>query len=470
MTAPQVNEGDDLIGVVSELVRQGRLSALSRDSYTDRFGHFTRWCDAHDLTALPCDEQTVLRYLHAHHPAWSHGHAKNTRAAINFVHEDQGHPKPASARTAHYLAVLRSNDKPAQEKVTALRTQEAQAIAGAGRDAPTAEVLLARRVLAVLTALPPSAAPGRPVRGHFGLLRSAVRHVLALTADAFDVSDFDIRVTMPGAVPLLIDASHQPQAHAALMASCSDGQPSVAGAGDDLGVSAERVVTLLRAAWPRAGLPADPTLDAIGLLTVDEQRRLLCHLDDRHADRVRNHAYMATGLFTAMRHVNLSTLDVREVRVLDHGVGVEILVLRSKNDPDGKGLTKVLTHVGESTATCSHPICPACAVIAQLEEVQACQGRSTGPLFATRYGGRWRAMTRQNGRLVLAGAWSAAGLPDGARVATRSLRAGAATSASEAGWELWEIAMDLTDHRDLATCLVYVRQHDPFSHQYQLDL
>jgi hypothetical protein len=77
-------------------------------------------------------------------------------------------------------------------------------------------------------------------------------------------------------------------------------------------------------------------------------------------------------------------------------------------------------------------------------------------------------MTRQNGRLVVKGLWDRAGLPEKARVATRSLRAGGITGASEAGWELWRIADELSFHQDLNVCEVYVRRLDPFSNEFFL--
>ena len=91
-------------------------------------------------------------------------------------------------------------------------------------------------------------------------------------------------------------------------------------------------------------------------------------------------------------------------------------------------------------------------------------------MFATRYGGQWRVMTRQNGRLVVKGLWERAGLPRDARVATRALRSGGITTASEGGWEVWQIAEELSFHQDVNTCEVYVRRLDPFSHEFFLPL
>jgi hypothetical protein len=53
-------------------------------------------------------------------------------------------------------------------------------------------------------------------------------------------------------------------------------------------------------------------------------------------------------------------------------------------------------------------------------------------------------------------------------VATRALRAGGITGASEAGWELWRIADELSFHQDLNVCEVYVRRLDPFSNEFFL--
>lgn len=197
----------------------------------------------------------------------------------------------------------------------------------------------------------------------------------------------------------------------------------------------------------------------------EDQHLLLAHIDKDHQQRVRNLAYALTGLFTASRHDELSRFMIENIEGTPQGFTV--WVDHTKNYPQGHRFD--VRHAGEDPLTCAHPVCPACALRRQLDYARLIHGRSEGPVFATRYYGQWRVMTRQNGRLIVKDLWDRAGLPRGKRVATRSLRAGGITSASETpGWERWRIADELSFHQDLNVLEVYVRKYDPFSDEFFL--
>jgi hypothetical protein len=212
----------------------------------------------------------------------------------------------------------------------------------------------------------------------------------------------------------------------------------------------------------RAGL-GHVSAAEIGRLAAPDLDWLLANLDPHLHLRRRNYAYLLCGLGAALRHASLAALLLQDVTRVPEGY--EILLRRSKNDPDGAGRTLVFLHDPEE---CQDGLCPACALRDHLEVLTRSYGRSDGPLFGSLRQGVWRPLGLQGAQQVLQQMWQTANLPEDARVGTRSLRAGAATSASEAGWQLSEIAAHLTDHRTLAVAQLYVRRYDPWSHQFHL--
>jgi hypothetical protein len=125
--------------------------------------------------------------------------------------------------------------------------------------------------------------------------------------------------------------------------------------------------------------------------------------------------------------------------VIPTQAGYVVSYLGTKNGDDHQ---RQLAHIG-AVAECP-PECPACALDDLLEWETTCMKRSSGPEVSTHYGGAIRHMTRQNGRLVVrAISGMIAKSPWGS---TRSLRAGAATSAWEQGWPLELIASRITGH------------------------
>jgi hypothetical protein len=73
-------------------------------------------------------------------------------------------------------------------------------------------------------------------------------------------------------------------------------------------------------------------------------------------------------------------------------------------------------------------------------------------------------MTTQLVRLIVKRLWTRAGGDPNARIASRSIRVGGATTGREAGLSVAEIAEGITKHRCLDACSVYIRTGDDQFH------
>lgn len=160
----------------------------------------------------------------------------------------------------------------------------------------------------------------------------------------------------------------------------------------------------------------------------------------------RDRALLLIGFGAAMRRSELVALDLDDVTVTDNGL--KVLIRFSKTDQVGAGEEIGIHRSGDPK------LCPVKALDAWL----SLRGHRPGPLFqqVTRSGNVRPARLSDRGvaRAVKAAA-IAIGL-DPARYSGHSLRAGLATSASNAGAELLHI-MNQTRHRSVETVRRYVR-------------
>lgn len=188
----------------------------------------------------------------------------------------------------------------------------------------------------------------------------------------------------------------------------------------------------------------------VAALTDAQWAWLWRSIDHTMPRRIRDRAYILVGLTHARRHAELKRLDLEHITATSEGFRVEY------DDRKGRShITKHLNHLDPGDRPCGEE-CAACAMQDLLDWEHECMGRTTGPAFATRYGGQVRRMSRQNARHRIRAATALLGEhPWGS---TRSLRAGAATSAWEAGWTLKKIAREVTCHNDVSQADVYVRK------------
>lgn len=160
----------------------------------------------------------------------------------------------------------------------------------------------------------------------------------------------------------------------------------------------------------------------------------------------RDRALLIIGFGAAMRRTELVALDLDDVSVTD--TGLKVLIRFSKTDQVGAGEEVGIHRSGDSK------LCPVRALDAWLEF----RGRAPGALFRqmTRTGNVRPERLSDRGvvRAVKAAAVAIGLEPE--RYAGHSLRAGLATSASNAGADLLHI-MNQTRHRSVETVRRYVR-------------
>lgn len=444
--------------VRDEFEGAGGLAPGTQENYRGWTVRFAAWCAANGLVAFPVEDETAQLFLHAHHPQWRYSYAKAFPAALRAEHRLRQLPVPVLDGLREYLRRLSGDEATSleQEKVAALRVQEADIIRAALSDTLPTDPRVARvRAVLVVTALVglplldvPARSLGRPDR----------LWAERLPTSALVSTDAEVRLKPPGGVEIIVDAQRQPVEFAVLRAALTqptDPEFPLAGPRRE-----SRRLGLLAAA--RCGL-AQQVEKPLAALPPTDLHFLLANVDEDYQKRIRDWAYLLAGVFTACRHDELSKFVIHQLDESDQGYVTWVDTLKNYRN----GHKFEVRHV-EDPSVCAQPLCPACALRTHLDVVKRAHGRTQGPVFATRYGGQWRVMTRQNGRLVVKGLWERAGLPKEERVATRAMRAGGITGASETGWELWRIADELSFHNDLNECEVYVRRLDPFSNEFFL--
>lgn len=181
---------------------------------------------------------------------------------------------------------------------------------------------------------------------------------------------------------------------------------------------------------------------------IDDLRRILRPLGDSTID-VRDRALLLLGFAGAFRRSELCSLDVDDVRFVDHGLEIEL----RKSKTDQLGVSRLLgIPFGAHLETC-----PVRSLARWIERA----GISDGPLFRAVDKGGNVAPTRLVGESVAQIVKKHAariGL-DPASYAGHSLRSGFVTSCALNGVGLAEIARQ-TGHRSLAMVMRYCRPAD----------
>ena len=394
---------------------------------------FSRWCAAHGRSAV-WSEASLLAYLEAQGRDWRWSYA--TRVVDSLRHEAKaaGHPNPVGPTVRDRLAGWGRRE--GEELIDAVRVRDlGPMVAALARPAEhvaaSASVVAAHLVCAA--ALDQAVPVGQPADP-------------ALPPDvALRFRDGDVRLHDGAGRSTVID----PTSSAFRFAVLAEARPYLE-ATDGLPARARGVS--VRSAVRRAGY-GTPKLFWPAHFGDADLAWLCANLVPDLARRRRDSAYLVTGVLLALRHRDLSYhLDLENVVTAPEGYRLRLT--SSKNDPGGAREPHLLPHTHSAEVT-GVP-CGACVFAAHLECVAA-SGRTSGPVFATRYAGRWRAMTRQSGRHIVRSAWAKAALPDGLRLGTRSMRVGGATSAWESGLSYVAIAADLTRHECASQARLYVR-------------
>lgn len=426
------------------LAQRAPRPAMS-ESYRQRWNYAVRWAEAHDM-AMPLSSLQVRLFLHAHYPDWSHAHVKSCVSAIAAGHLEHGWADPRTDRTvADYVSRLRRELGSRRAPLIApLLVDDARRIQ-AKKASPVITPLVHRlRALLVL-----AAATGRPLQ--------STRRPIVVGADALQLDHFRVDgevISGPG--DLVLSGRLGPVAAACLDAALRELADGVLF--DDLTSKNERGKLLQQLRWVhgRAGHNYTGSVDREAL------DWLLLHCDPDVIQRRRDLCYLLVGLATASRHATLADILIERIEDLDEG-GYLIPVARDKTLRSGRELR--VQH--QDDADCDAGFCAACALDRYLEVLLRSKGRTSGWLFGTQYRRSWNQMTRTNGANIIRSLVADEGLSG--QFATRSLRAGAVTTAARLGWDIRAI-MEITDHQDPDTCRIYVRQLDPFSQHLHLDL
>jgi integrase len=172
---------------------------------------------------------------------------------------------------------------------------------------------------------------------------------------------------------------------------------------------------------------------------------IICSSMGRTLHDIRDRALFLVGFASGMRRSELCSLQVEQVRLTD--AGAELLLVRSKNDRDGKGRMIQLTRTGGS-------LCPVQALQDWLEY----GAPESGPLF--RPIDRWgrvldRALSGEAVGELLRRRLSAVGL-DGNGFTGHSFRAGFVSAAVQQGEALWRIRSQ-TGHASDQSAYRYIR-------------
>lgn len=371
----------------------------------------------------PLSEQLVLAYL-LDHPHWQWTTSKTAAWALERYHRTDGIALVGPLVRAH-LSDLRRTARSPLPQTAPLRGADATSISSRLHDLDTAPqrqqgAVLAMRygLAAVRLAADPNSSLGEAFAGLSTMrLESGLGSTVLVTADGSPVAHMD-----PHRATLWTQ-------HEQLFADMDRVRRRAAGAATRSGVNLGQ---------------------RLGDVTDAQWEWLWRMLDASTPRRLRDHAYLLLGFEHARRHAELSRLDITDV--VETSTGYAVLYRKTKN---GHSFQGDVAHERDGGRCVEH--CPSCAVRDLLDWERSCMHRSSGPLLATRYGGTVRRMTRQNGRLrVQALTGLVAEEPWGS---TRSLRAGAATTAWEAGWSVEMIAKHVTGHRDVNQADLYIRRH-----------
>lgn len=455
--------------VLDVAVAELSAASLCRDSRANRqwlFAAYQRWCLQHGCCALPSAERDIVGYLHDVGRHWSAVHRRATALAIGWSNTQAGHPDPRGPELAAYLRAASARyGMRRQPPVHALSAEDiARMVFAAGRCSEQETLDRARNAVIRSAATSGALDWTRP--------RRPWQRLLSVPASSFSCHQTSVHVTL-GTITVHIDEEADPLGYEALVellhGASASGTVDAAGPAPGMSNSplafadaadAARFVALWRRVRRNWEQP-DVVPTAAELRTWSDERwwwhqRLLPRCADR---QLRDVAWLLVGWSLGARFADLHDAVVvtrthdgqRHLRTVQHKTS------RDGSDP----LDMFVMHLSE----CG-PLCPACALDDHLE-LQERRAAAGAPMFATSYGGPQR-MTGANARLQLRAMWLASGGAEGVQVTTRSLRSGAAVTASERGAQIGEV-QQLLRQADTRATRHYLRRRRPDLVEVHLD-
>lgn len=457
-----VSDDDALLDrAVAEL----SAAVLCRDTRANRtwlFGAYARWCHLQGLSPLPCPERQIMGYLHAVGQRWSAVHRRTVALSIGWAHTEAGYTDPRGTELGNYLrAASAAFGQRRQEPVHALTSDDVAAMVYASQQSDE-QGTLDRARNAIIRAAAGAGfdwlRPGRPWARLLDIPVTSMRcidgavQVTPVTGRPFLVEQ-DVDQLGHAALVEILDRHAQPAAEPgrhcdADVASAAHVHPLSFSGRDDL----RRFQALwrrVRGNWEQQA--ALPTADELRSWS-DEQWWWHQRLVPRDAERsVRDVAWLLVGWAHGARFADLHDATVVTRTGDDRW---HLRTTQHKTTRDGTApLDLLVIHLAECGL-----LCPACALSDHLD-LQQRKGEVYGPLFATNYRGA-RRMTGANARMQLRAMWLQAGGSPEVAVTTRSMRSGAAVTATERGAHIEEVQR-LLRQADTRATRHYLRRRDP---------
>lgn len=419
-----------LLELVDEISRQGQYAESTLEAFAAQLPRFVSFCDSHDEVALPAKQNVVLAFLESQRPGLTWAYAKSQIYTIAASHELAGLPRPDYPLAKKFLQALRRDESVPgpQPLVSPLSESEVESMVTALRSRSLPDSDAGPQVAGLRAALV-LARSGAMVRWH------------DIARETFVQSDSQARSARPAGT------DDEARLNRELLRIATGYGTTVL----DL-VSQHSLSTRWDGAGRRYGIQVKSP-DDVRRLSAADYVTLLRICDHAYERTIRDWAYLTVGISGALRHISLANLAIEDLTATDDGF---VGLIRYAKLPPGRVLVKDFRHLGNDPATCQDPLCPACALERQLEMCVR-RGRSSGPLLATLYEGRWRSMTCVNGQYRMKALYEHLDHKTRGRIATRSLRSTAATWAFREGMTLAEIARHVTDHADVAMCHLYIR-------------
>lgn len=418
-------QSSPLADLTDEIKAHGGLARTTSTDVDEKMARFARFCDSHGVDSMPCQEETVLAFLASEAVNLRHNSARNLVVRIQEAHVANGFPWPQWPRVTFTLKALRRSAPADQPKVKALPPD------------------VVERMAEQLTMCPVAVGPPdeQYVRAALCLARlSAASSWPQIRVDRLSLGADGVLTHNGAQIPGTVDTAAFP-----LLVGATSLGPTTSST--EFGAVRGRIMSAAR----RAGLTLS-TPESVRNLSEPDFHSLLIHCDKTYLRRTRDLVWLTLGIYAGLRHISLANLDIADIMPTADGYRATFRLAKLRS---GDVLYRDFPHLTGGGTDCSDVLCPACALARQLEVCRR-HGRTTGPLLATRYGGRWRVMTRQNGKFLIAQLWRSAAGEESARIATRSLRRTAATWACEAGLSMAEASASITNHKDVDTFAGYV--------------
>lgn len=421
----------------AELADHRRTPATIAD-LAYHWDRWLEWCAVNTVRPLPTDQRTVRRYLHSQTAHWAVAAKRRAADAIAEAHVTLGFDDPSDGIVRTYLAASRraGGGRPDERPMDPVLLSDALAICAADTSPPPYRRLAAATTIALCF-------------GHHHQMTPAQLAGAQVTVDGRTV-----RLRTADGSRWHLDGHDCPEALDAGTYLVERGATALD--------SADAIKRALDRTSARAGTAIRTHPHLAAGVDDDELGWILWWTDPGFLRQLRDKTLLVVGVALARRGIELGEFDATDFTP-SPADGYDVRIRFSKTDREGRGIDHFLPHLPPDQ---EHPWCPACALGAWLYVLERRYGAPwTGPLFPARVDGRTVPSGRMGTHLVRLAVdrlWERARRDPNARIGSRSMRIGGATSAYASGMDIAEIAEQTTKHRSLDACERYIRADDEF--------